>query len=95
MVPPGLPLAKDVVQPVEPVAGERLNSDLRHTSGFLTTRYEAGSGAWASLSSFAFGAERGVPAELYVDDPRLWRIPETSRAVTALAAGTALVRGAL
>ncbi|MDH3735072.1 MAG: TonB-dependent receptor [Gemmatimonadota bacterium] len=85
----GVPLARDVFQPVEPVPGERLNSDLRHASGFLTTRYEAESGAWASLSTFAFGAERGVPPELHVDDPRLWRIPETSRAVTALSAGTA------
>lgn len=85
----GVPLARGVTQPVEPVAGERLNSDLRHTSGFFTGRYEAGSGTWVSLSSFAFDAARGVPPELHVSGPRLWRIPNTSRVVTALSAGTA------
>jgi iron complex outermembrane receptor protein len=42
-----------------------------------------------SLSSFAFDAARGVPPELHVTEPRLWRIPDTRRVVTALAAGTA------
>ena len=85
----GVPLARGVSQPVEPVDGQRLNSDLRHTSGFFTGRYEGGSGAWVSLSTFAFDAARGVPPELHVSDPRLWRIPNTTRAVTALSAGTA------
>ncbi len=84
----GVPTARNVSQPVEPVDGERLNSDLRHASGFLTGRYEAESGAWASLSSFAFDAERGVPPELHVSEPRLWRVPETRRIVTALSGGT-------
>ncbi|MFV1987542.1 MAG: TonB-dependent receptor plug domain-containing protein [Gemmatimonadota bacterium] len=84
----GVPTARGVTQPVEPVEGQRLNSDLRHASGFLTGRYEAESGAWASLSSFAFSAERGVPPELHIADPRLWRIPETRRMVTALSGGT-------
>lgn len=85
----GVPLAGGVSQPVEPEPGERLNSDFEHTSGFVTARYEAPSGAWASLSSFAFRAERGVPPELHLQDPRRWRIPETARLVTALSAGTA------
>lgn len=83
-----VPLAGGIVQPAG-VAGERLNSDLRHTSGFFTGRYTADSGAWASMSAFAFNAERGVSPELHVIDPRLWRIPETSRFMTAISAGTA------
>ncbi|MCG8467871.1 MAG: TonB-dependent receptor [Gemmatimonadetes bacterium] len=83
-----VPLPGGVVQP----AGEtedRLNSDLSHSSVFLTSRYEAGSGAWVSLSAFGFDAAKGVPPELHVADPRLWRIPETNRFMTAVSAGTA------
>jgi len=83
-----VPLAGGVSQPAG-APGERLNSDLRHTSGFFTGRYAAASGAWASISAFAFDAERGVAPELHVVDPRLWRIPETSRIMTAISAGTA------
>ena len=42
------------------------------------------------LSSMAFGAERGVPPELHVVDPRKWRIPTTRRWVTVLGAGTTI-----
>jgi iron complex outermembrane receptor protein len=47
----------------------------------------AGRDGWASASTTAFRAERGVPPELDVDDPRLWRYPKTWRAVTVLAGG--------
>ena len=84
----GVPLASGVDQPVTPDDGRRLNSDLDHLSGFFAARYGGGGGGWISLSSFAFRAERGVPPELHVEEPRLWRIPETDRVVTAISAGT-------
>ncbi len=83
-----VPLASGVEQPVTPEDGRRLNSDLDHLSGFFAARYGAPLGAWLSLSSFAFRAEKGVPPELHISNPRLWRIPETARVVTALSAGT-------
>jgi len=85
----GVTLPRGVVQPAEGDHGKRLNSDFDHTSGFLAARYEAPSGAWASLSSFAYRAERGVPPELHLSNPRRWRIPEIARVVTAVTAGTA------
>ncbi len=84
----GVPLASGVQQPVDQEDGRRLNSDLDHVSGFFAARYGAALGAWVSLSSFAFRAEKGVPPELHISDPRRWRIPETARVVTALSAGT-------
>lgn len=64
----------------------RVNSDLRHTDGFASVRV-TGRDGWASASTTAFRAERGVPPELHVDDPRLWRYPKTWRSVTVLAGG--------
>lgn len=69
-------------------SGDRLNSDLEHVDGFLVGRYHAPGGAWVSVSSFGFRAEKGVPPELHVQEPRIWRIPSVSRWVTALSAGT-------
>lgn len=64
----------------------RVNSDLRHTDGFASVRI-TGRDGWASASTTAFRAERGVPPELHVDDPRLWRYPGLWRSVTVLAGG--------
>ncbi len=48
---------------------------------------QGSAGEWLSLSSVAFGAERGVAPELHVAGPRLWRLPVTRRWVTVLGAG--------
>jgi len=74
--------------PPSDIADERLNSDFEQANGYLVARYQAESGFWSSLSSFGFVAERGVPPELHVAEPRLWRYPRTARWVTALSAGT-------
>ena len=66
----------------------RLNSDLDHASAFLTGRYESESGAWVSMSTFGYRAAKGVPPELHVRSPRLWRIPDMRRLVGTLSAGT-------
>lgn len=70
-------------------AGARLvNSDSRHTDGFVSARWAAESGGWVTASASAFRAERGVLPELDQEGPRLWRYPETSRLLTIVAAGT-------
>ena len=83
-----VPLPSGVIQPIEAEPGSRLNSDLEHASGFFTGRYETDAGAWVSLSAFGYHAEKGVPPELHISDPRRWRIPETNRFMSALSAGT-------
>jgi iron complex outermembrane receptor protein len=68
--------------------GLRENSDLRHGEGYLVLRggRDGGArwGAWASATA----AERGVPPELHVSEPRLWRYPDQRRALVVLSAGT-------
>ena len=68
--------------------GRRLNSDNRLVDGFLTTRYMGIGGAWFSSLVTASDAERGVPPEAHVDDPRLWRYPSQSRLFIAMSGGT-------
>ncbi len=84
---PGAPLAAGVAQPV--AADElRTNTDVRATDGFLAARYDRDGGAWASLATSAFREERGIAAELGVDEPRFWRYPEVSRSLTVLSGGS-------
>lgn len=66
----------------------RLNSDVRRLDGFLTARYRADEGVWASLSTSAYDIERGVPPEAHQDGPRLWRYPEQRRLIAAMSGGT-------
>ncbi|MDH5760180.1 MAG: TonB-dependent receptor [Gemmatimonadota bacterium] len=68
--------------------GRRLNSDLRRIDGFVTTSYRGDDGGWASLTSTAFDVSRGVPPEVHLDQPRLWRYPDQRRLLTAVSAGT-------
>ncbi len=81
-----VPLAAGVTQPVP--GNERLNSDFEHVNGYFVARHEWDDGPWLALASFAFGSERGVPPELNVVEPRLWRYPDSNRWVTALSGGT-------
>ncbi len=80
-----LPIPTGIEQPLPALPGERLNSDAEQVNGFLSARLQAKGGASASLSSVAYGARRGVPPELHVQDPRLWRIPNVWRWTTVLA----------
>ena len=84
----GVPLPGGVVQPVTGDPNRRLNSDLDHASAFFTGRVESEGGAWVSMSTFGYRAEKGIPPELHVIDPRRWRMPETKRIVSTVSAGT-------
>jgi iron complex outermembrane receptor protein len=83
-----VPLPSGVEQPSPADPDERLNSDFEHGNGYLVARYEANGGEWVSLSSIGFLSERGVPPELDMTSPRLWRYPKSSRWVTAVSGGT-------
>lgn len=83
----GLPLPGGVEDPSSR-NGLRTNSDVEEATGFGAVRWEGAAGSWLSLSGSAFRAERGVPPELHVEEPRLWRIPNEWQVVTAFSAGT-------
>lgn len=68
--------------------GLRTNSDVEELNGFGAVRWRGDLGSWVSLSGSGFRSQRGVPPELHVDDPRLWRIPNHWQVVTAFSAGT-------
>lgn len=69
----------------------RTNSDLRHYDAFAAVRWQGTSGRHLGVTATGYSAERGVPPELHVGEPRLWRYPNQSRVFTALGAGTGLV----
>ena len=68
--------------------GLRLNSDRRLIDGFMAARYRGGGGVWLSGLVSASDANRGVPPEAHVADPRLWRYPDQARLFMAVSGGT-------
>ncbi|HET7551561.1 MAG TPA: TonB-dependent receptor [Gemmatimonadaceae bacterium] len=66
----------------------RSNSDLSHVDGFASLRYATPGGAHVGASLSAYNAERGVPPELHVEEPRLWRYPEQKRTLAIVNAST-------
>ena len=68
--------------------GLRLNSDRQLIDGFVATRYRGMEGTWFSGLVSASDADRGVPPEAHVADPRLWRYPEQARLFIALSGGS-------
>lgn len=71
--------------------GLRTNSDVEHVDGFASVRWQGHTGRYAGLTTTGFRAERGVPPELHVLAPRLWRYPSQSRVLAALTAGSGLL----
>ena len=69
----------------------RTNSDLRHYDAFAAARWDGQSGRYLGITTTGYTAERGVPPELHVAEPRLWRYPNQSRVFTAVSGGTGIV----
>lgn len=89
---PGDPLAEGVTERAGADDGVRLNTDSQDVDGFVAARYVADGGAWLSFSGSSFSAERGVAAELGVDDgdARFWRYPHVSRTLAVVSGGTGM-----
>ena len=85
---PGFALGRGIVDPGSDDADLRTNSDLSHVDGFASLRFATPGGAHVGASLSAYSAERGVPPELHVDEPRLWRYPEQSRTLAIINAST-------
>ena len=86
---PGLARGDGIVEPgLDPDL--RTNSDLRSLDGFAAVRYAGASGAQLGLSFTGYDAERGVPPELHVEEPRFWRYPVQRRWLGVLSAATGM-----
>lgn len=85
---PGFALGEGIVDTPGDDRGLRANSDLEHVDGFASLRYATPSGARIGASLSAYRAERGVPPELHVAEPRLWRYPEQRRTLGIINAAT-------
>lgn len=86
---PGQPLADGVSEPVPTDDDDvRLNTDTRNANGFVSVRYHAHSGRWFAFSGSAYKAERGIAAELGVENARFWRYPDISRTIAVVSAGS-------
>ncbi|HYD51969.1 MAG TPA: TonB-dependent receptor [Gemmatimonadaceae bacterium] len=70
----------------------RTNSDLLHRDLFAALRWRGEGGRFVGVTASGMRAERGVPPELHVQAPRLWRYPEQARFVAALSGGTGVTR---
>lgn len=66
----------------------RSNSDLDEFDAFAALRLSGGAGRYAGITVTGFEAERGVPAELHLAEPRFWRYPEVSRRLIVGTLGT-------
>lgn len=67
--------------------GERTNSDSREVQGYAGLRYTTDAGQWLAASASGYTAERGVPPELHIAEPRLWRYPEAQRIIGVVSGG--------
>lgn len=85
---PGQPLANDVREPVATSDDLRLNTDAQSVNGFLAMRYRTNGGAWLAFSGSSFQSERGIAAELGVENARFWRYPHISRTLAVVSGGT-------
>lgn len=66
----------------------RSNSDLHEVDAFAALRLSGGAGRYLGITATGFEAERGVPAELHLAEPRFWRYPEVSRRLIVGTLGT-------
>ncbi|MBA3553325.1 MAG: TonB-dependent receptor [Gemmatimonadales bacterium] len=83
----GIPLSGDVRDPAAR-HGLRSNSDLDHADGFVALRWQNQTGRYVGLTATGYRARLGVPPELHLSEPRLWRYPSASRTLALFSAGT-------
>ena len=68
------------------VEGLRTNSDMRESDGFGALRWRGDAGRSLGLLVSGFDAERGVPPEEHITEPRLWRYPYHTRVLATMSA---------
>jgi iron complex outermembrane receptor protein len=85
---PGFALGRGIADVGREDPDLRANSDISHVDGFASLRYATPGGAHIGASLSSYSAERGVPPELHVEEPRLWRYPEQKRTLAIVNAST-------
>lgn len=85
---PGLARAGGVIEPGKD-PDLRTNSDAHEVNAFGAFGWRGNNGARLGLSATTYKADRGVPPELHLEDPRYWRYPDASRTLVALSGRTA------
>lgn len=85
---PGFALGRGIADVSRDDPDLRANSDIAHVDGFASLRYATPGGAHVGASVSSYSAERGVPPELHVEEPRLWRYPEQKRTLAIVNAST-------
>lgn len=85
---PGFALGRGIADVSRDDPDLRANSDISHVDGFASLRYATPGGAHVGASLSSYSAERGVPPELHVEEPRLWRYPEQRRTLAIVNAST-------
>jgi iron complex outermembrane receptor protein len=83
----GVAVPDDALDPTE-VDGLRTNSDLREVDGFASARWSNPIGRSIGLTVSAFDAEKGVPPEEHIAQPRLWRYPYNRRSLVSVSANS-------
>jgi len=84
---PGFARSQGVADP-GPNSDLRTNSDLRLADAFAVLRYQNDRGRYLGATASGYQGERGVPPELHLREPRLWRYPTVSRFLGIVAGGT-------
>lgn len=82
-----LTLSSDVVDSASR-DDRRTNSDSEQLDAYVALRAERARGGWAGVSAMGYRAERGVPPELHISAPRLWRYPRQTRGLGIVSLGT-------
>ena len=83
----GVTLPDDAIDPTS-VDGLRTNTDLTETDGYAAVRWGNLNGRSIGFTVSHLDAEKGVPPEEGVAEPRLWRYPYHRRTIGALSANT-------
>lgn len=86
----GVALPSGVIDPSQQ-NGLRTGTDLRQADGFMSLRWNNTRGRSFNVMLSGYDAERGVPPEEHIIDPRLWRYPVARRGIAMLSANTGLV----
>ncbi len=86
----GVALPGGVIDPTQQ-DGLRTGTDLRQADGFVSIRWNNATGRALGVMLSGYDAERGVPPEEHIVNPRLWRYPVARRGIAMLSANSGVL----
>jgi len=75
--------------------GLRTGTDFQQSDGFGSLRWANANGRTLGVTYSAYDAERGVPPEEHIRDPRFWRYPDAKRSIAMISANTGVITSRL